>query len=171
MKLAELIKSKENELLPLMKDCAMNAMKNPSVEYRIYIDTDGVVNCEEWPQGDNAWYKFDGDYKRYYVDTQSCVNWSALGEYFPSAKDFFHDYVAERFGIEPNYENWLESDEGMFEYAKRTVLGKVPESEWDEWLDSVEDEAIQFWVDDEDACGLFEARLENAITEAEREED
>lgn len=77
-----IIREHEGEIINAMRQADRSAYENTSCEYRVYIDSDGDVDYEEWLAGDNGWYQFrDEDYSRTYLHTFNHQFFDPLDEY------------------------------------------------------------------------------------------
>lgn len=144
----ELIEKKHDEIIEKMKEADAAAYRHPMCEYRVYIDSDGDVDFEEWPANDNGYYSFrDSDYSREYIHTFCHQFYSILWDgWFTSLGDFSEEF-RKKFGVE------LESNpqNTMAEDGENTILKNgLSVTNWYEWLDEQTEEAIEWVVGETD---------------------
>lgn len=154
----ELIEKKHDEIIEKMKEADAMAYRNTGCEYRVYIDTDGNVDREEWPANDNGYYSFgESDYGREYIHTFCHQFYDVLWDgWFTSLGDFaegFHRKFGVELESEPN--NTMEED------GENTILkNDLSVANWYEWLDEQMEEAIGWFVGETDYEAILDYSLE-----------
>ena len=89
MKKSEAIKKYQPEIMETMSEKYRNVLESEGrLQYRIYVWSDGEIECLEGPQGDNSYLKAKDSEPRtlFYVDTVSAPGfsiWDAAGESAP----------------------------------------------------------------------------------------
>lgn len=137
MKITE---EQKGKIIAALKDADATAYKYPSMEYRVYIDSDGEVSNEEWVAGDHGWLCFGGGYERVYIHTFCHNNFSVLWDYWFEDSGLFIDAVEEQFG-----EKFQMSEDDTLYYDGLETCKKSEhsEAEYCYWLDLCEAEAIK----------------------------
>jgi hypothetical protein len=157
----ELIEKNRAKIIEKMKEADAKAYRFPTCKYRVYIDSDGDVDYEEWASNDNAFLSFrDTEYGRAYLHTFCHQFYDVLWDgWFTSLGDFAEEF-SKKFGVklESNPENCMEED------GENTILKNgLSVTNWYEWLEEQTEEAVNWFVSETD----YEMILDYALEEVD----
>ena len=163
MEMKKRIEEKRDEIIAALKEADRAAHEAPCFEYRVYIDTEGVIGREEWLAGDNFYSRFREGYGRCYLKTYCHQHFSALWDYWFADPDIFRENFRIRFGSPTIGDNESRSV-NLEQLGRETVkaLG-IPESEYDAWLDENMEDALSEMLDSAELDGIYDDDLERAI--------
>ena len=158
---AKLIESKREDIIRTLKAADQLAYSYPTCEYRVYIDTDGKVDCEEWPCGDNAHYEFADGYDRYYIKTFSYQFYDILWDYWFSDYDAFAEAFENRFGF-PLKVSGLSIT--MYDEGMDVILAHgIPAADYKEWLGEQTELAIKEIIESDESLNSYARAVDYAI--------
>ena len=149
MEMKERIEEKRNEIINALKEADHAAYLTPCCEYRVYVDSEGVIGREEWLAGDNGRIQFREGYDRCYIATYCHQHFSVLWDYWFDSVD--HD--AHKLGSETV-----------------KALG-ISESEYCEWLNENAKDALNEILESAELDGVYDDYLESVIRAFEEAED
>ena len=166
MNTTERINAKRGEILAEMEEADRRAYRHNSCEYRVYIDTDGAIDAEEWLANDNGRFVIsDPSYSREYIRTFCHQFYSALWDYWFTDSQDFSDAFREEFGFDLSAEY---EDESMETQAELTLADQgIDKKRLADWLDKQEEMAIDSLVSDTEYGEI----LDEAIQEIEEAEN
>ena len=151
-----------NTIIEKLAEADKYAYGHENSESRVYVDTDGVVDSEEWTAGDNGWFRFrDPEYDRFYIHTLCHQYYSILWDWWFDDRDKFAEAFRENFGVE------LADEYGNLEALGREACDDAGISGYDEWLEECKEEAIENAVSDALSNGYYD----EICAEAERKYD
>ena len=160
----ETIEANRDKIIAAMKDAERLSYLHPSCEYRVYIDTDGAIDSEEWVAGDNGYLQFRDGYSRTYVGTFCNQHYSILWDYW--FVNGFSDFASEfesRFGIELHDSEDFDGM-SMEEIGKAVaVANNIPRSEYLAWLDDETEEAIAEAISVSEGERTYDNMLDDSI--------
>ena len=164
----EMIISNRDALIEELKDADMLSMRYPCCEYRVYIDSNGEIDHEEWPANDRAHYEFrEWGYSRTYIHTFCNQYLEVLWDTWFVTRADFAEAFQKRFGVE-----LLDLDaHGKVDNEARQTCDEnsIPEAEYLSWLFEQEDEAIDLCISEAENDGKYEQILDEFIDDLKKE--
>ncbi len=163
MEMKERIEEKRDEIITALKEADRAAYLTPCCEYRVYIDTEGVIGREEWLAGDNGCIQFREGYDRCYIATYCHQHFSVLWDYWFKDSDDFSESFRLRFGS-PTIDDNESRRVNLEQLGRETVkaLG-IPEREYCEWLDENAKDALNEILESAELDDVYDDVLDRAI--------
>lgn len=131
---------KREDIIRILKEADAESYRYPTCEYRVYIDTDGDLDYEEWVAGSTSWYQFRDGYDREYIHTFCNEHFDIMFDYWFNGIGEFESAFEERFGFKPENDpdrsHW---EDGACSCEERGISNY----DYEEWLEEQQDEAIE----------------------------
>ena len=163
MEMKKRIEEKRNEIINALKEADHAAYLTPCCEYRVYVDSEGVIGREEWLAGDNGRIQFREGYDRCYIATYCHQHFSVLWDYWFKDSDDFSDSFRLRFGsplVDEDNIGRINLEQQGSETVK--ALG-ISESEYCEWLNENAKDALNEILESAELDGIYDDDLDCVI--------
>lgn len=156
MNIIETAKANRAALIDALKDADARALEFPTMEYSVYIDSDGEIGYEEWMANDNAFYQFRDGYSRTYIHTFCHQYFDSLWDYWLCDSSSFDSEFFDRFGIMPEHDD----SRSLREDGEFTAREHGFENDYWAWLEDEKMSAIADAVSEDDLRGQYDMILD-----------
>lgn len=164
MNIEKAMEERFEEIIKTMEEAERDSLRCRLMEFRVYIDTDGEVGCEEWTAGDNAWFKFKDGYNRFYIHTFNNQHFDILWDWW------FFDFYGY---CEELPDEWEPYKDEFYNQDSLQIAVICEEHGLDTravytWFDKELDDAIDMYISDvADFHDILDFEHDRIVSEAE----